>query len=61
MGQLCDKASITIMKYVRAEREAGWPLHLASVHGMMQLFFAASHFNYARYGLYYLREIEAMP
>ena len=26
----------------------------------MPLFFAASHFNYARYGLYYLREMEAM-
>ena len=55
------KPVFTIMKYVRAEREADWPLHLASVHEMMPLFFAASHFNYARYGLYYLREIEAMP
>ncbi len=27
----------------------------------MPLFFAASHFNYARYELYYLREMEAMP
>ena len=48
------------MKYVRAEREADWPLHLASVHEMMPLLFAASHFNYARYGFYYLREMEAM-
>lgn len=51
----------TIMKYVRAEREADWPLHLAAVQEMMPLFFAASHFNYARYGLYYLREMESMP
>ena len=43
------------MKYVKAEREA------ASVHEMMPLFFATSHFNYAHYGLYYLRETEAMP
>ena len=28
------KPVFTIMKYVRAEREAGWPLHLASVHEM---------------------------
>ena len=49
------------MKYVRADREADWPLHLASVHEMMPLFLAASHFNYARYGLYTLREMEAMP
>ena len=54
------KPVFTIMKYVRAEREADWPLHLASVHEMMPLFFAASRFNYARYGLYYLREMEAM-
>ena len=55
------KPVFTIMKYVRAEREADWPLHLASVQELMPLFFAASHFNYARYGLYYLREMEAMP
>ena len=55
------KPGFTIMKYVRADREADWPLHLASVHEMMPLFFAASHFNYARYGLYSLREMEAMP
>ena len=55
------KPVFTIMKYVRAEREADWPLHLSSVHEMMPLFFAASHFNYARYGLYYLRKMEAMP
>ena len=54
------KPVFTIMKYVRAEREADWPLHLASVHEMMPLFFAAPHFNYALYGLYYLREMEAM-
>lgn len=52
---------LTIMKYVRAEREADWPLHLASVREMMPLFFAASHINYARYGMYYLRSMEAMP
>ena len=28
----------TIMKYVRAEREADWPLHLAAVNEMMPLF-----------------------
>ena len=52
---------LTIMKYVRAEREGDWPLHLAAVNEMMPLFFAASHFNYARYGLYYLRAMAEMP
>ena len=51
----------TIMKYVRAEREADWPLHLATVKEMVPLFFAAGHVHYARYGLFYLRSMEAMP
>ena len=55
------KPVFTIMTYVRAESEADWPLHIASVHEMMPLFFTASHFNYARYGRHYLREMEAMP
>ncbi len=50
-----------IMKYVRAEREADWPLHLATVKEMLPLFFAAGHMNYTRYGLYYLRSMEEMP
>jgi hypothetical protein len=29
------KPIFTIMKYVRAERETDWPLHLASVHEIM--------------------------
>ncbi len=41
---------LTMMQYVQAEREADWPLHLATVKNMMPLFFAAAHFNYARYG-----------
>ena len=51
----------TIMKYVRAEREGDWPLHLAAVREMVPLFFAAGHFNYARYRLYYLRTMEKLP
>ena len=48
------KPLFTIMKYVRAEKEADWLLHLASVHEMMPLFFVEAYFNYARYALYYL-------
>ena len=51
----------TVPKYIRAEREADWPLHMACVEEMMPLFFAAGHSHYARYGLYYLRSMEAMP
>ena len=38
-----------IMKFIRAEREADWPLHLAAVTEMMPYFFSSGHFNYARY------------
>ena len=50
-----------MMKYIRAERESDWPLHMHSVNEMIPLFFAAGHQNYARYGLYYIRSMEAMP
>lgn len=55
------KPVFTIMKYVRAKREVDWPLHLAAANEMMPLFFAASHFNYAGYGLYYFRDMTVMP
>ncbi len=51
----------TILKYIRAEREADWPLHLATVTEMMPMFFSAGHINYARYALYYLNEMELVP
>ena len=52
---------LVMMKFIRAERESDWPLHIKAVEEMMPLFFAAGHHNYARYGLYYLRSMEAMP
>ena len=51
----------TILQYVRAEKEADWPLHLTAVKKMIPLFFAAGHTNYARYALYYLHSMEEMP
>ena len=35
--------------FVRAEREADWPLHLWAVEEMLPYFFASSHCNYARF------------
>jgi hypothetical protein len=55
------KPVFLMMLYVRAEREAEWPLHLYAVKEMMPYFFAAGHHNYARYGLYYLRSMERLP
>ena len=41
-----------IMKYIRAECESDWLLHVTVVRDKISLFFAASHLNYATYGLY---------
>lgn len=35
--------------YLRAEREANWLLHMYALKRMMPYFFAANHWNYARY------------
>ena len=48
------------MMFVRAEREGDWPLHLCAVQKTLPYFFAAGHFNYARYGLYYLRSMQRL-
>ena len=48
-----------MMMFVRAEREADWLLHLFAVRQMLPYLFAASHNNYARYGLYYLKHGKA--
>lgn len=54
------KPVFLIMRYVRSEREADWALHLDCVNSMLDMFFAAGHYNYARFGLYYLRSMESM-
>ena len=54
------KPVFIMMLYVRAEREGDWPLHLVAVKQMLPYFFASSHINYARYGLYYLRSMERL-
>ena len=49
------------MAYIRAKREGEWLLHLAAIRQMIPYFFAAGHFNYARYGSYYLRSMSKLP
>ncbi len=46
-----------MMLFVRAEREGDWPLHLWAVKEMLPYFFAASHINYARYGLWSMEKL----
>lgn len=55
------KPVLLMMMYVRAEREGEWALHIEVVKQIMPYFFAAGHFNYARYGLVYLREMQKLP
>ena len=52
---------LIMMLFIRAEREAEWPLHLLAVKLIMPSFFVAGHLNYARYGLYYLSSVERLP
>ena len=52
------KPVLIMMKFVQAEKEGDWPLHLWAVEDMLPYFFASSHVNYARYGLYYLRSMQ---
>ena len=55
------KPVLIIMLHVRAEREGDWPLHLYSTQLMIPYFFAAGHFNYARYCLYYVNAMSKLP
>ena len=55
------KPVIVILKYIRAEREADWALHLDTVNNLVPLFLAAGHVHYVRYTLYYLRTMEGLP
>ena len=50
-----------MMMFVRAEREADWPLHLEAYRQMIPYFFAAGHVHYPRYGICYLRSMGLLP
>ena len=58
---LVQPVLIMMLLFIRAEREAEWPLHLLAVKLMMPYFFAGGHLNYARYGLYDLSLMERLP
>ena len=46
---------------VTAQREGEGLLHLAAVKNMLPYFYAAGHHYCARYGSYYLRNMEKLP
>ena len=45
------KPVFIMMKFIRAEQEGDWPLHLEAFSQMIPYFFAAGYVHYARYGL----------
>ena len=50
-----------MMMFVKLEREADFGLHLHCCKMMMPYFFAARHFNYARFGTCYINTMERLP
>ena len=61
---LCEKSrtsTFLMMKFVRAEREGDFPLHLKVVEEAIPYFFSAGHINYARYGTRYFHQMKALP
>src|SRR6218665_1327694 len=56
----CLIIPVTIIHlYLRAEREGNWLLHMHSLRRMLPYFFAAGHWNYARYISWHIMEMEA--
>ena len=52
---------LIMMKFVRAAREADWPLHLVAFKAMLPYFAAAGHWNDLRYGLAHLIKMSQLP
>ena len=55
------RPTFIIMKFVRAERENAFSLHLKAVEDAIPYFFSAGHVNYARYGVHYLLQMQSLP
>ena len=52
---------LLVLKFIRAEREADFYLHLYVVDEMLKYFFSAQHPNYARYGCVYDEDMRNLP
>ena len=48
------------MRYVRAERECEYLLHLSAAKEMIPYFFAGGHHHYARWGTQYVNQLEGL-
>ena len=47
--------------FVRSEREGEWSLHLAAVKSIPLYFYGAEHYNFFRYGSFYLHNMNSLP
>ena len=55
------KPVFIMMKFLRAAREADWPLYIWVLKMMLPYFAAARHLNYFRYGIAYLNKMSQLP
>ena len=58
---LVIKPAFISMLYTRGDHEGEFPLHLYAAILMLPYIFEAHKYNYARYGLFYVRSLQWMP
>ena len=51
------RPTFLMMMFCRASHEGDWPLHVKIAESMVPYMFAAHKYNYARYGLYFVRSM----
>jgi hypothetical protein len=51
------RPTFLMMMFCRASHEGDWPLHIKTAEAMLPYMFAAHKYNYARYGLYFVRSM----
>ena len=52
---------VSILLFVRAQREGMWDLHLYAFQKMLPFFHRYDHINYARWGAVYLAQMKQLP
>ncbi|KAI8487179.1 hypothetical protein Bbelb_349770 [Branchiostoma belcheri] len=55
------EAVLLLLRFIRAEREGSWHLHLNAVAEMIPYFFALDRINYARWLSVYLADMQMLP
>ena len=50
-----------LLRFIRAERDAYWMLHLSTVAEMLPFFFVCDHSNYSRWATVYVADMRLLP